>query len=439
MQKTIIYLLICLIGIISAPLKAEQITFNHLTTEDGLSQFSVNALYSDENGVLWIGTREGLNRYDGHSIQTYKFHKNDPSSLFSNVVSRIVGNQQGKIYLLCTGGVAELDLTTQKFKTLKQGNINAIYYDQQLFIAIHNEIHSYDEKTGKFSLFAQVPEKVNINTILHDGQTFWLGTNTHGVYSYNIQNKQFTHPITKGNIASIYKDSDNNIWIGSWEEGLYCVSPNQTIRNFQHKANSNSLSSDFVRAICEDNLGNLWIGTFNGLNKYNKKTGEFSNYTSEDETETKLTHSSIWCIVKDKQGTLWLGTYFGGVNFFNPEYENYNYYRFSNHPGNGLSSPIVGRMVEDNKGNLWIATEGGGLNYYDRESHQFKWFKLNQVPNNNISPNNLKSLYYDQENDILWIGTHLGGLYRFVPKNRSVYQFQKGRRKSPHIAFRHCA
>lgn len=172
MQKTIIYLLICLIGIISAPLKAEQITFNHLTTEDGLSQFSVNALYSDENGVLWIGTREGLNRYDGHSIQTYKFHKNDPSSLFSNVVLRIVGNQQGKIYLLCTGGVAELDLTTQKFKTLKQGNINAIYYDQQLFIAIHNEIHSYDEKTGKFSLFAQVPEKVNINTILHDGQTF---------------------------------------------------------------------------------------------------------------------------------------------------------------------------------------------------------------------------------------------------------------------------
>lgn len=92
MQKTIIYLLICLIGIISAPLRAEQITFNHLTTEDGLSQFSVNALYSDENGVLWIGTREGLNRYDGHSIQTYKFHKNDPSSLFSNVVLRIVGN-----------------------------------------------------------------------------------------------------------------------------------------------------------------------------------------------------------------------------------------------------------------------------------------------------------------------------------------------------------
>lgn len=425
MQKTIIYLLICLIGIISAPLRAEQITFNHLTTEDGLSQFSVNALYSDENGVLWIGTREGLNRYDGHSIQTYKFHKNDPSSLFSNVVLRIVGNQQGKIYLLCTGGVAELDLTTQKFKTLKQGNINAIYYDQQLFIAIHNEIHSYDEKTGKFSLFAQVPEKVNINTILHDGQTFWLGTNTHGVYSYNIQNKQFTHPIAKGNIASIYKDSDNNIWIGSWEEGLYCVSPNQVIRNFQHKANSNSLSSDFVRAICEDNLGNLWIGTFNGLNKYNKKTGEFSNYTSEDETETKLTHSSIWCIVKDKQGTLWLGTYFGGVNFFNPEYENYNYYRFSNHPGNGLSSPIVGRMVEDNKGNLWIATEGGGLNYYDRESHQFKWFKLNQVPNNNISPNNLKSLYYDQENDILWIGTHLGGLYRFVPKTGQFTNFRK--------------
>lgn len=111
------------------------ITFNHLTTDDGLSQFSVNSLYVDENGILWIGTREGLNRYNGDDIQTYKLQKNNPNSLFCNTVSRITGNHNGKIYLLCTEGVAEFNLATQKFTTLIQGNINSIYYNDGLLSA----------------------------------------------------------------------------------------------------------------------------------------------------------------------------------------------------------------------------------------------------------------------------------------------------------------
>lgn len=112
----------------------QNITFNHLTTDDGLSQFSVNSLYVDENGILWIGTREGLNRYNGEDIKTYKLQKNDPNSLFCNTVLRIVGNHNEKIYLLCTEGVAEFDLASQKFTTLLQGNINSIYYNNGLFI-----------------------------------------------------------------------------------------------------------------------------------------------------------------------------------------------------------------------------------------------------------------------------------------------------------------
>ena len=126
MQKLIIYLFLILINVVAATVQGQNITFNHLTTDDGLSQFSVNSLYIDENGILWIGTREGLNRYNRESIKTYKLRKNDPNSLFCNTVLRIVGNHNGKIYLLCTEGVAEFDLTTQKFRTLIQGQINSI-------------------------------------------------------------------------------------------------------------------------------------------------------------------------------------------------------------------------------------------------------------------------------------------------------------------------
>lgn len=159
MRTFIIRLLLVSVSMIAATLQAQNITFNHLTTDDGLSQFSVNSLYIDENGVLWIGTREGLNRYDGEDIQTYKLQKNDPYSLFCNTVLRMAGNRNGKIYLLCTEGVAEFNLATQRFTTLLQGNVHSIYYKEALFIGKQNEIYRYNEQTGNFDLYYQLPGK----------------------------------------------------------------------------------------------------------------------------------------------------------------------------------------------------------------------------------------------------------------------------------------
>lgn len=411
MQKLIIRLFFILAGAAFANVHGQNITFNHLTTEDGLSQFSVNSLYIDENGILWIGTREGLNRYNGEDIKTYKFRKNDPNSLFCNTVLRIAGNHDGKIYLLCTEGVAEFDLTTQKFTTLLQGNISSIYYNNGLFIGKKNEVYRYNEDTGNFDLYHQLPgDNLEISCMHIDKGYLWLGTTTDGVYRLDIAREELAHPIRKGNITSFYRDSEGELWIGSWEEGLFRVKADGVIENLRYDAkNPHSLSSNFVRACCEDNLGNIWIGTFNGLNRYNKTTGLFQNHTANDIQAEGLTHSSIWCIVKDNQGTLWLGTYFGGVNYFNPEYEIYTRYSYSSNEKEGLSNPVVGRTIEDKDGNLWIGTEGGGLNYYNRRTREFKWYRP-QEGRNSISHNNVKALYYDAGKEIIWIGTHLGGL-----------------------------
>ena len=133
MRKTILLFLLFL-SVTAVRTLGQNITFSHLTTDDGLSQFSVNSLYIDERGIIWIGTREGLNRYNGNDIKSFKLKKNDPNSLFSNTVLRITGNKNGKVYLLCTDGVAEFDMTTQRFKTLLQGNVDAIYYNEKLYI-----------------------------------------------------------------------------------------------------------------------------------------------------------------------------------------------------------------------------------------------------------------------------------------------------------------
>lgn len=329
--------------------------------------------------------------------------------------------------------MAEFDLATQKFTTLIQGNINSIYYNNGLFIGKKNEIYRYNEETNNFDLYYQLTEgNLEIFCMHIDKGYLWMGTTTNGVYRLDLADKQLTHPIEKGNITSIYQDSKGELWIGSWEEGLYQVKTDGAIENFRYDAkNPNSLSSNFVRACCEDNLGNLWIGTFKGLNRYNRSTGLFQNHTANDTQSDGLTHSSIWCIVKDNQGTLWLGTYFGGVNYFNPEYEIYTRYVGSSVEKKGLSNPVVGRTIEDKDGNLWIGTEGGGLNYFNRRTREFKWYRP-QEERNSISHNNVKALYYDADKEIIWIGTHLGGLNRLdIRSGRFThYRMEKGNAES---------
>lgn len=341
-KKTLLFLFVLSFAIFR--IQGQNITFSHLTTDDGLSQFSVNSIYIDEQGIIWIGTREGLNRYNGNDILSFKLNKNDPNSLFSNTILRITGDKKGKIYLLCTDGVAEFDLAKQKFKTLIEGAVDAIYHKEKLYIGKKDETYIFNEETGNFDLYYRLAGKnITLSSFHLDSQkNLWIGTSGEGVYRLD-KNKNLTHPIPEGNITSIYEDSSEELWIGSWEEGLYHVRRDGGIRNLRHDSHDpNSLSSDFVRSCCEDNSGNIWIGTFNGLNRYEKATGNFRLYTANGNKTGSLTHSSVWCIVKDGQGTLWLGTYFGGVNYFNPEYEIYTRYKVGQTEKEGLSSPIIG-------------------------------------------------------------------------------------------------
>lgn len=408
----------------------QNITFRHLTTDEGLSQITVNSMYIDERGFVWIGTRDGLCRYNGNDIKTFKLQKDNPNSLFCNTVIRLDGNQDGIIYLLCTEGVSEFDFRMEKFTTLVEGDVAAIYYNNGLYIGRGNEISFFDPATREISSYYQLPEKHAVVSCMlkDDNNVLWIGTTNYGLYRLDVKKKELIdHPVDKANITSIYPDSEGGFWVGSWTKGVFWFK-GDSVKNFRYNPkDKNGLCSDFVRDCCEDNAGNVWIGTFYGLNRYDKKTGEFMRFEANVDNPEGLTHSSVWCIVKDHQGTLWMGTYFGGVNYFNPEYEIYTRFKTSIKEEEGLSSPIVGHMLEDKHNNLWIATEGGGLNKYDRKSGKFKWYK--HIPGrNSISQNNIKALYYDANHDCLWIGTHLGSLNKLDLKTDRFtnYYYKEG-------------
>lgn len=393
------------------PATAQDVTFSRLTTDNGLSQFSVNALYRDERGLIWIGTREGLNRYDGNQVKTFKLRKGDPTSLFCNTVLRITGDGEGSLLLLCTEGLARYDMRRDEFHTLYTGPVSAIYYKDSLLVARGTEIFICDPLTGQMHPRYQLPKGTpgEITCMQHDSQgVLWVGTDRNGLYGLQPDG-QTLRPFTRGNVSSIYEDSQHDLWVGTWDEGLY--HRGGVAASWQNlRSKPGGLLSDFVRCFAEDNQGNLWIGTFLGLNRLDRQSGKFSAYLAGDDPGS-LTHSSIWCLIKDHQGTIWAGTYFGGVNYFNPEYEIYTRYKVSTTPGEGLSSPIVGKMIEDGERNLWIGTEGGGVNVLDRSTGHIRRYR--HTPGvNSISHDNVKAIRYDPGRHAMWIGTHLGGMNR---------------------------
>jgi len=336
------------------------------------------------------------------------FDCNNLIHFYCNNINKVIGNGNGKIYIQTPQGITEFDFLSEKFNALSNQRVEIFYFNKMLFFAEKNILSIYNEATSENLLYFELPNTSSIISSLYkSNDSLFIGTRNDGLYLL-IKNKYLKHIIPKANISEIFKDSYNNYWVGSWDNGVFKIQGKQQTNFRCSKDNAQFLSSDFVRCFSEDNLGNVWIGTFNGLNKYNRLTNTFSRYISNDNSGS-LSHSSIWSLIKDEQGTIWIGTYFGGVNYFNPEYEIYTQYKPAKIENKGLSFPVVGMMTEDKENNLWICTEGGGLNKYDPKSKTFKWYKHSSI-SNSISHDNVKALYYDENKGIMWIATHLGGL-----------------------------
>lgn len=426
MKNLIVYCFLFSVLVMGFPrLAAQNITFQHLSTDNGLSQISVNDIYVDENNLIWIGTREGLNCYDGNDITIYRLEKNNPFSLFSNHVVRIAGDRKGHLYLLCMDGVACLDMDTRRFTTLLSGKVDAMAYHNGLYIACGNEILRYDERTAHFTSYFRLPSvNGNISCLYLDSSSrFWVGTERDGLYCLQA-GKKLSHVISRQRISSVYEDSSRRIWIGTWNSGLFLLEKGG-MKNIKAdgKDQQYALSSNFVRCFEEDNKGSMWIGTESGLDCLNLRAGTLVHYT-EGEQPYGLTHSSVWCMRKDAQGTIWAGTYFGGVNYFNPEYAIYRFFRQADSPSKGLSSPVVGNMIEDKHGNIWICTEGGGLNRFDPQTGSFQWY-THHAQANSISHNNVKAIWYDEAADCIWLGLHLGGINKLDIKTGRFTVFRK--------------
>lgn len=383
------------------------IYFKHLDKSDGLPQISVVSICQDELGRMWFGTLEGLSCYDGNSMTVYKPSSEATRSFLGNEIHNLVSDKQGNIFFTSDRALIRYDLHKEQFSLLQQ-QANCLHaQEHHVWTATHDSVFRWNRQSEQLEFVYQLGLNRNITSLYADNNgCLWLGTSS-GLY--RIDNLDKPAPVCvlpKVMVHSLYRDTKGRMWIAAYRQGMYKIENGISQRFVIEK--DFAISDNDVRCFVEDNEGSIWIGTFNGLNKIDT-SGNVSCY-KKDTQPGSLKHSSIFSLYKDLQGTIWVGSYYGGVQYFNPQMDFFRHYAEDAGRADCLSFFFVGNMVEDKRGDVWICTEGGGLNCLHRKTRQFTHY-LSESQSSTPAFYNLKCIEYDWKRDCVYVGTHKQGFF----------------------------
>lgn len=417
--------------------------FKHLTVEQGLSNSTIETIFQDSRGFIWFGTRDGLNRYDGSQITVYRYHSGDSTSITDNYIKSITEDKEGYIWIGTLNGLNRYDRNKNSFirfqhipgnrNSISRNHISSLMIDKagQLWIGTYGGgISIYNQKSKTFGS-SKIPAKTGnevtdkrVYTLFADSQGFiWFGTEN-GLYRFDPKTGVLTfYENTEGALV-IREDRNNNLWIGTVNNGLHYF--NRLQNKFEtyrhHEQDPNSLASNQVRSIQIDKNGSIWVGGINGgLDLFNPATRSFYHYQNEPSNPFSLSQRTVSALCEDGQGNLWIGTHRGGVNLYMPNKERFKLYR-QKQSQNSLSYNDVKTFCEDRNGNIWIGTDGGGLNLFNRKTKTFRHFRYNPFEKTSLGSNEVLHVMEDSEGNI-WVGTWGGGLNLFNKANGSFTRF----------------
>ena len=421
------------------------------TIENGLSQTRVNITFSDSFGFLWIGTSDGLNRYDGYNFDIYKHIPYDSASLTQNFIRCITQDEHSNLWIGTDYGLNLFERQTEKFiqfnhipgdtTTVSDHKILSVYSDKNGFVWIKTEkfLDRLELKTYTITHYRHYVNSFNNNPVNQNGAfiedkngIFWFGSND-GLFSFNRKNSEFKH-------------------------------------YFHNQLNNESLSNNEVLSILEDKNGELWVGTNNGLNKFDRLRNSFKRYLNFPFQESISSGNSINSIVEDPQGILWLGSNKGIILFdkrkSSPRYlsglyinksmyslgtisgllldksgiiwvsgfqglfkidtkpKKFRVYNSSFNSYPALSGDMISCLYKESEEKIWVGIWDMGLNILNRETGEVvKYSAANPNPERRISSNKVRCLLRDNKG-VIWLGS-INGLDIFDPATRNFIPFAK--------------
>lgn len=396
-----------------------QFHFRHYNIENGVSSNNISTLFQDQKGYIWIGTENGLNRFDGNQFTLYQ--KNNPlySNFHANSINTICETTDKKLWLGTDNGVFIYNQVKDTFtpfvkqtsdKTSITSWITHIIQDKagNIWIATHKQgIFLFNTQTDKLTQF-EIPQNDNIVTrILNDEQNnIWL-SGPYQLCKLNKVNNTFETYAIEEKTESIYsmalwEDSSNHIWIGTWDKGLWKLDP-RTKQVEKYLTGEKGKGILHIHSILEYSPELLLIGSDDGLTIFNPVTHESFLYDNYGDSEKSLSDKFIYPMLKDREGGVWIGTYYNGINYLPPYCGQFNGYSESSDIPY-FNSRIISRFCEDENGNIWIASDDSGLSCFNPSTMQFIDFHGREK----LNKHNLHALCIVGKD--LWIGTYGDGI-----------------------------
>ncbi len=430
--------------------QSPDIHFSHISTGQGLSNSTIEAIVQDNRGFVWVGTRDGLNRYDGTNVMVYKNLPDDSSSLSDNFITSLYEDARQQLWVGTRNGLNVFDPKTNRFKHLtltsndarriSQVHIATLFGNakQQIWIGT-KEGQIYKIVSGVLQPVQwRTPVAANnpvpelfVQVFFEDNRgILWAGTED-GLYQYNHADNVFEkwreQPLAgkQLSVRAMAQDKQGNLLLGTAYHGLVIYNPGTGInKHFVHTPGQQAgISSNMVIALSVNKKGEIWIGCVNGgLDKYDPVAGTFQHYYYQPEKPNSLSQRTVSVLYTDRQENLWIGTHRGGLNLYAPGAKKFISYR-QHATANSLSYNDVKAFCEDSDGEMWIGTDGGGLDRYNRREQTFVHYKYDPQNANSIGSNEVLSILEDSRKQ-LWIATWGGGLCRFDKRTNRFTRYQ---------------
>lgn len=449
MRKLLATIFILLAGAANA----QTIYFNNIGIDNGLRNGNVRAFVKDYQGFMWIGTEDGLHRYDGQTIKVYRKVDGDSTSLGSNFILCLLEDKRHNLWIgTLDGGLFVYRRNSDDFKPIRLPDRG----DQSPRVTVRSMIEARDgyiyvgadrffrtRVTGIDSLhLTSVPfitesithRGTRLFAIQHDlDSNLIIAVNNEGLFTYELSSgKSYPHPASLNPDAmAIYVDRQRKlIWTGSYRSGIYVYDPaNKRSVHITEGNDDKAIRSNFVPSIGGDKAGNIWIAADNGLSLVRAGVDPFTNlnittFLTGPSDHTRIHGNIMKCVYVDDEDKVWIGTIYEGINIYNKNALNFGSVSIltpsatDDLSNTGTGTGNVNALTQDESGTVWIGLDGGGL-------YQYRG-KLGSVPDHSVVKTDLaavidkiKCLAIDSLQR-LWIGTWGEGLFTYDPATRKL-------------------
>lgn len=392
-------------------------------------------MHQDMNGFMWIGTYDGLNRYDGYEFKVYRNRLGDATSLISNNVYCVSGDADNNLWIGTSSGGCVLDQVTDVFKPLeflagnKQqaiiGNVHQIKSFGSYGMLVGTQQSGLIMYSNKSFLGKQVPLIKSGKPVYNydvlavqpvPGKNYgWVFVRNLGLCTFNIATGNLTIACaSKLKANCMITDSAGKLWIGA-DEGLFCydTATRAISQNFLPKLNVVNLLSDGPGLMIASDGGGLFV-----LQQGAKQAVPYSNINKE----TVVKSNAVYCLYKDRAANKWIGTLRGGISTIGATPTYFSTIKYKGTDPNNLTENFILSFCEDEKNNVWIGTDGAGLRYWNRRNNSYSHYSKAEGSKYRLTSNFVTGLVRDAQNRI-WVSTWAGGVNRIDPATGRIEYF----------------